>query len=115
MQPAIDVMQDLDDYPLRPYLEFELLRQRLDRVPEVVMDQFLARYRDWSFGPSLRRRWLRSLARNGDYDALRRHAGDSDDAVVLCHLARADPQQQVKLRMHGVSGQRALDRRRLAA
>jgi len=90
-QPAtLAAIQDLDSYPLRPYLEFELIRQRLDQVPESVMDQFLARYRDWSFAAALERRWLRVLARSGDYQALRRHAGDSQDAIVLCHLARAD-------------------------
>ncbi|MEN1728412.1 MAG: transglycosylase SLT domain-containing protein [Pseudomonadota bacterium] len=87
---ALSAIRDLDDYPLRPYLEFELLRQRLDQVPEAVMEQFLARYREWSFAGSLERRWLRELARSGKYPALRRQARNSEDPIVLCHLARAD-------------------------
>ncbi len=87
---TLDALQAMGEYPLRPYLEFELLRQRIDRVPEVVMDQFLARHRDWSFARSLERQWLVSLARRGDYAALRRHAGASTDPIVQCHLARAD-------------------------
>lgn len=87
---TLAVLTDLDDYPLRPYLQFELLRQRLDRVPEAVMETFLARYRDWSFSRPLERSWLRQLARSGQYAALRRHAGESEDPIVRCHLARAD-------------------------
>jgi len=87
---TLDAIQSLNDYPLRPYLEFELLRQRVGRVPEVVMEQFLARHRDWSFADSLTRSWLRSLARQRQYEVLARQAGDSSDPVVQCHLARAD-------------------------
>ncbi|NBD94885.1 MAG: transglycosylase SLT domain-containing protein [Gammaproteobacteria bacterium] len=80
----------LPDYPLAPYLEFELLRQRVDKVPEDVFEKFLARYRDWSFHPALERAWLRSLGRRGLDDALVRHGRDSSDAEVRCHVARAD-------------------------
>ena len=87
---TLDAIGDLDGYPLQPYLQFELLRQRLDRVPASVMERFLARYRDWSFADRLERGWLRQLARSRQYEILRRHAGDSQDPIVLCHLARAD-------------------------
>jgi len=80
----------LPDYPLTPYLEFELLRQRVDRVPETVFEQFLARYRDWSFHPALERSWLRSLGRRGLDAELLRHGRDSTDTEVRCHVARAD-------------------------
>jgi len=87
---TLDAIKNLDGYPLQPYLQFELLRQRRDRVPATVMEQFLARYRDWSFATSLERGWLRELARSGQYAVLRQHADDSNDPIVLCHLARAD-------------------------
>lgn len=87
---TLDAITALPDYPLTPYLEFELLRQRIDQVPEVVMEQFLARYRDWSFAAGLESSWLRSLARRGEYAALSRHGRDSRDAEVRCHLVRAD-------------------------
>ncbi len=87
---TLSAIQALNDYPLRPYLEFELLRQRIDQVPENVIDKFLARHRDWSFADSLQRTWLRSLARQRKYDALLRHAEQNPDPVVQCHLARAD-------------------------
>lgn len=85
----MQAIRDLDGYPLGPYLEFELLRQRIDQVPETVMETFLARYRDWSFEPSLKTAWLRSLGRRDEFDLILRHGVDSDDTRVRCHLARA--------------------------
>jgi soluble lytic murein transglycosylase len=90
---TLDAILKLKAYPLTPYLEFELLRQRLDQVPEVVIEQFLARHRDWSFAAGLELAWLRSLARRGDYEALARHGRQSRDTEVRCHLARADLNQ----------------------
>ena len=83
----------LPDYPLTPYLEFELLRQRVDSVPEVVMEQFLARHRNWSFAGTLETVWLRSLGQRGEWEALLRHARDHSDTEVRCHLARARIEQ----------------------
>ncbi|TVQ36714.1 MAG: hypothetical protein EA370_07815 [Wenzhouxiangella sp.] len=87
---VLQAIIDLRDYPLTPFLEFELLRQRIDQVPEVVAEQFLARHRDWSFAGALEASWLRSLARRGEYEALARHGRASTIAEVRCHLARAD-------------------------
>lgn len=89
--PAImQAMSQLGDYPLTPYLQFELLRQRVDRVPTEVMTQFLARYRDWSFHSGLKRGWLRSLGERDRFDLLLAHGADSRDVSVRCHLARAN-------------------------
>lgn len=85
----MQAMSRLGDYPLTPYLQFELLRQRVDRVPVEVMTQFLARHRDWSFHSGLERAWLRSLGERERFDLLLAHGGDSGDVSVRCHLARA--------------------------
>lgn len=77
----------LPDYPLVPYLEAELLRQRVDQLPEAVMAHFLARHRGWSFAATLETTWLRSLGQRGEYKALRRHGRDSADPEVRCYLA----------------------------
>ncbi|MGY6631280.1 MAG: transglycosylase SLT domain-containing protein [Wenzhouxiangella sp.] len=87
---AMEALVTLGDYPLAPYLEFELIRQRIDTAPEPVVEQFLARHRDWSFANQLELNWLRSLARRGQADALLRHGRQSSDAEVRCHVARAD-------------------------
>ena len=87
---AMEALIGLNDYPLAPYLEFELIRQRMNSAPEPVVEQFLARHRDWSFANQLELNWLRSLARNGETEALLRHGRQSPDAEVRCHVARAD-------------------------
>ncbi len=87
---TLDAISRLGDYPIRPYLEFELLRQRIDQVPETVMEQFLARYRDWSFAASLETAWLRSLGRRGEFETLIRHGRNATDIRVQCYLGRAD-------------------------
>ncbi|NEZ04423.1 transglycosylase SLT domain-containing protein [Wenzhouxiangella sp. XN201] len=85
----VRAISQLPDYPLTPYLQFELFRQRIDRVPTAVVTQFLARHRDWSFSPALERAWLRSLGENDRFDLLIEHGGESRDVEVRCHLARA--------------------------
>jgi len=85
----VQAISALPDYPLMPYLQFELFRQRIDQVPAGVMTQFLARHRDWSFHSQLERAWLRSLGKQEDFDRLLAHVGASDDVVVRCHVLRA--------------------------
>lgn len=74
----------LPDHLLTPYLEFELRRQRIADYDAASMSRFLARYRDWSFHARLERAWQRHLARSDQFDALRRHAPDTEDAEVRC-------------------------------
>jgi len=83
-------IEALPDYPLTPFLQAELKRQQVDRVTASEMSQFLARYRDWSFTPSLETAWLRSLGQRGEFATLSRYGRDSRDTQVRCWLARAD-------------------------
>jgi soluble lytic murein transglycosylase len=85
----LDAIDAIDGYVLKPYLQFELLRQRVDSVPTEVMTRFLARYRDWSFADRLERAWLRSLGERARYRLVLEHADDPGDIEVRCHLARA--------------------------
>ncbi len=86
---ALQAVLDLPDYPLTPYLEYELMRQRIDQVPATVVVAFLARYRDWSFAGNLETRWLRSLGRRSRHEQLLAHGINSRDSEVRCHLGRA--------------------------
>lgn len=79
----------LGDYPLVPYLEFELLRQRIDSRSVEFMSKYLARYRDWTFAGILEIAWLRSLGQRDEFDALLRYGRDAADIEVRCHVARA--------------------------
>lgn len=82
-------IESIPDYPLTPYLRFELRRQTLDQQNGPEMERFLAKYRNWSFASRLERQWLKSLARAGDHDMLLRYGTQSEDAEVRCHIERA--------------------------
>ncbi|NKI35284.1 lytic transglycosylase domain-containing protein [Wenzhouxiangella sp. XN79A] len=88
VQALRDAIARLGDYPLTPYLAFELRRQRLGEFDADSMSRFLARYRDWSFHDRLRAAWQLHLARTGRFDALERFAPGSDRAEVRCLLLR---------------------------
>ncbi|MGK7295003.1 MAG: transglycosylase SLT domain-containing protein [Candidatus Wenzhouxiangella sp. M2_3B_020] len=80
---------DIPDYPLTPYLRFELKRQTLDRVSSREMEKFLARYRGWSFADRLEQRWLDRLAERGEREALLRYGDNARSAEARCQLERA--------------------------
>ena len=50
-----------DDYPLRPYLERDLLQARLGSAPAATVRAFVAAHGDAPFIPPLQRAWLRQL------------------------------------------------------
>ncbi len=86
---AEQVIEQLQEYPLTPYLRFELLRQRPDSIEPAAMKAFLDEYRDWSFADPLEQRWLDVLARNGAREALLEYGGDARRAQTICVRERA--------------------------
>jgi len=79
----------IPDYPLTPYLRFELYRQTLANVDEATMSEFLDRHADWSFADRLRQQWLDRLAEDGAEAALLRHGEPARAAATRCRLERA--------------------------
>ena len=74
---------------LRPYLEFELRRQRISDFDDDSMSQFLARHRDWSFATQLELTWLRSLVSRNRHQSVLQYGAQVDDAKVACGRAQA--------------------------
>jgi len=89
IQAVSAAIERIPDYPLTPYLRFELKRQTLADQDGPEMERFLATYRGWSFAARLEHQWLESLARSGDYEALLRYGTGADDAEIRCHIERA--------------------------
>jgi len=58
----------LEGYPLRGYVEYELLKDRLAAAPPAEIRRFLEQNRDTPLVDALRRKWLRLLARRPDWD-----------------------------------------------
>lgn len=79
--------QNLNDYLLFPYLQYEDYRHRRASVLPGEMLAFLAGHQGWAFTKGLRNAWLASLARAGRWSDLVEHAGDSNDTVLRCQRA----------------------------
>lgn len=60
------ILERQKDYVLRPYLEYEYLKDRLDTSPAAV-ERFLEENEDTPLADMLRRKWLRLLAERGDW------------------------------------------------
>lgn len=78
----------IPDYPLTPYLEFELRRQALGDQSGPEMERFLATYRNWSFADRLQKQWLQSRAAADDHASLLRYGTGSRDPGVRCRIER---------------------------
>jgi len=79
----------IPDYPLTPYLRFELLRQNPDLRSPDDMHAFLDAHRDWSFANRLEQTWLNRLARDGNEAALLQYGEAARAASTRCRLERA--------------------------
>ena len=64
----IQLKSQLKDYPLYPYLEYAHLRVKMKRrTPSKSVADFLNTYKDTPLAPQLKHRWLRTLARRGQW------------------------------------------------
>jgi soluble lytic murein transglycosylase len=81
-------MQNLEGYVLYPYLQYEDYRHRRATVASNEMAEFLAGHEDWAFTPGLRRTWLKSLAKKGDWGDLLAYSRNESDTVLRCQRAR---------------------------
>ena len=87
---AVDAaIDDLGDYPLVPWLEFEALRQRGAGVEASEMTDFLGRHGDLAFADRLEQSWLRALGRAGRLSTLAEHGAAARDAATRCLYLRA--------------------------
>lgn len=63
---AREGMQQLQNYPLYPYLEAEYLQQNLSYANESIIEEFLTSYESTPVDSQLRYVWLNFLAQNND-------------------------------------------------
>ena len=80
---------DLGDYILYPYLEYEDFRFRRGSVDATEMAAFLEKHHDWAFSAGLKKAWLRSLGKRKRWDELLLYASDESDIDVQCYQAQA--------------------------
>ena len=73
----------LEDYVLRGYVEYELLKDRLALTPPDTIRRFLEENRDAPISDIIRKKWLRQLAKQGDWDAFLREYQDIESEPEL--------------------------------
>ena len=84
------VISAIDDYPLKPYLEYSWLSDRLRHADIEDVDHFLQRYDDTSLGNRMRYRWLETLrARDRWQDYLRYYKPQTATTEQQCYFQLA--------------------------
>lgn len=88
----------LDGYVLRGYLDYEVIKDRVEYTPAAELRAFLAANGHVPGADAVRKRWLRLLAARGEWDAfLREYRDVEDDNELQCmrlnRLLRSSEQQ----------------------
>lgn len=88
------MMAELADYPLLPYLQYQLLRPQLTSLATAgnsdVIDEFLDSQRDSFLGNRLEREWVSALAAQQRWsEVLRYHRPQNTTTTLTCHALRA--------------------------
>lgn len=79
----------LEQYPLYPYLEYHYLRPRLHSASKTRVQRFLDANPDLPVAGLLRRRWLRLLAKRGDWTGFLEVYTPQQDTSLQCLALRA--------------------------
>ncbi len=79
----------LKDYPLYPYLEFQELSGKVASLPSDPVNRFLSRYGDTPLANRLRLIWLNELAKRGDWQDYLSFYQPTDNATRQCFYLRA--------------------------
>lgn len=82
--------KQLDDYPLRPYLDYYRLRARLSSAStNQVLEFYRANGNDLPVAKLLYNRWLRLLGQRRQWQTLKAHYEPTSSATVQCYHLRA--------------------------
>ena len=79
----------LGGYPLFPYIELARLRANLSRVATTEIESFLERHDGQPVTFQLKKRWLRQLARRGQWDKFLEWYPGGDSVDLRCLESRA--------------------------
>lgn len=75
----------LEDYPLRPYLDYAALTKRLSRAGEGEVSHFLKQNAETVLASRLRSKWLSSLAKQKRWQTFLRFYEPSKNIRLQCH------------------------------
>lgn len=94
-QRLLENARELRGYVLEPYVEYYQLRMRLEELPVEPVREFLARQSGTYIAELLRRDWLRTLGRKGEWTLFETdHPGlVADDRDIACYALQARRQR----------------------
>ena len=78
----------LKDYPLYPYLQYQWLRKNLDRERQVKY--FLQHYSSSRYAPKLKHKWLNYLGKKKQWSLLLENKVTTKDVTLSCYFHRAE-------------------------
>ncbi len=84
-----ELLPRLTDYPLYPYLQYQDLKQRLQRASRHEIDQFLDSYATLPVASSLRRKVLRQAAKRQDWQSYLHYYRPTQNVTLQCHYLTA--------------------------
>lgn len=83
------LLKRLQDYPLKPYLEYEYLKRQLSQQPSSRIHAFLEANQDSPLHKRLRLQWLKTLARKGRWEEFVADYRDLNNTKLACQYAYA--------------------------
>ena len=83
------LQRSLGDYPLAPYVAYQLLSSRLGQTSPAEIDAFRERYADLPATPLLYQRWLKVQGQKRQWARLHARRYDTTNADLQCYFVRA--------------------------
>lgn len=81
--------RELDDYLLRPYLDYHRIRAQISSTPNAEVINFLQSHPELPATHLLHKRWLRELGKRRQWRTLLDNFIDTNDADLRCYQLRA--------------------------
>jgi len=78
------LLKQLDDYPAKPYLEYDAFSRRVHQAKPQQVDLFLQRHAELPFVYHARGKWLNVLARRGDWKNYLKYFDDRENTRLKC-------------------------------
>lgn len=79
----------LDDYPAKPYLEYDAFKRKVKQIKPQQAELFFRRFADYPFVYHARGKWLNALARRGDWENFLEFFDDREGTRLRCLAFRA--------------------------
>ena len=83
------MLKQLDDYPAKPYLEYDAFSRRVSMAKPQQVEQFLQQYAEFPFAYHARGKWLNVLARRGDWKNYLKFFDGRENTRLKCFAFQA--------------------------